>query len=922
MLAKRRVLISILLSIFILAPVYFSSPVSARMVATRTERPSFSKLTGIAALPNLEQCTHKTGRLWFTVSNYGILGNQRNPFIRDCLTGGAASSAEYPGGSGVEYLFQGALWVGGIVGRDTVYQDTMTSIGNDGWRNIREFFPEAGTKGSILHRSANPASPYYSPEAISDLDLIATYYDTLKDVQIVTTPDPEDGRPHRPLGLKIVQKSHSWTAEWGQDFLLLDYIITNIGQERIRQVQAGLLIDPDIGNTNGGRATHTDDYAAFLKRFVFDTCRTNVENLNIAYAYDNDGDSAIGEETGLSLRKPTGALGVRILRAGEPLRPDGTLNANLSFNWWVPDSLALLDWGPQKRPGRTNFFGRRGQPMGDRMRYYYLSNREIDYDQVASALGNPYQIDTSFGSDWLPPLAQTSDAIEIANGADVRFLLSAGPFDLEAEDSLVFTFTVFAGPAIHTDFSSFYANFPSPADFLDPVKVAAYRKDLELFGLLENARMARKIFDNDTESSNDICGVRCYFNMYLRWVCDTLYKARPHGDGIPDFKGPTPPPYPKVEFATDEGEVTIRWFGRETENAADPISGLKDFEGYRILMSPNGVDWTIVGSFDKMNWKPYFLNTRQIDTLRTLGTWQPAFTRLLNWEEIQRLYAVRWDTCRNKIDPVSGMLALGHPIDPDRFKGPTQVRLSGNWPQFHGYCNPDTLDGGPPGIGLPLTAIRVRFCNSCSEGGLPVDTMFYFVRQDFNLGLDKVRMYPNATDPANDSAYWYEFKMTGLLPSQPVWFSVVPFDYGWVTPNLKIDPQAGTPYANRYLVYPIASDSIRRGEGLKISVYPNPYRIDHDYSFFEKKQPITGHPQSSKRVNFINLPPKCTIRIYTLDGDLVQQINHDKDPRATDAGWEFWDLLSRNAQFVAAGLYLFTVESAEGRYVGKLIIIQ
>lgn len=108
---------------------------------------------------------------------------------------------------------------------------------------------------------------------------------------------------------------------------------------------------------------------------------------------------------------------------------------------------------------------------------------------------------------------------------------------------------------------------------------------------------------------------------------------------------------------------------------------------------------------------------------------------------------------------------------------------------------------------------------------------------------------------------------------------------------------------------------------MKVSVYPNPYRIDHDYSFFEKKLPVSGHPQSSKRINFINLPPRATIRIYTPDGDLVQVINHDKDPSGPDAGYEFWDLLTRNAQIVSSGLYIFTVESSEGTYIGKIVII-
>ncbi|MCI0405971.1 MAG: hypothetical protein L0209_07860, partial [candidate division Zixibacteria bacterium] len=128
---------------------FFSSSTEARMKAMDTTQSIFPKPAGIPVLPNLEQCTHKTGRFWLTVSNYGILGNRKDVLLRDCLTGGFTSSAEFPGGSNIEYLFQGALWIGGIVGNDT-----LTSIGTDGWVGIRELFPDDGTKGSIIRRSA------------------------------------------------------------------------------------------------------------------------------------------------------------------------------------------------------------------------------------------------------------------------------------------------------------------------------------------------------------------------------------------------------------------------------------------------------------------------------------------------------------------------------------------------------------------------------------------------------------------------------------------------------------------------------------------------------------------------------------------------------------------------------------------------
>jgi hypothetical protein len=70
----------------------------------------------------------------------------------------------------------------------------------------------------------------------------------------------------------------------------------------------------------------------------------------------------------------------------------------------------------------------------------------------------------------------------------------------------------------------------------------------------------------------------------------------------------------------------------------------------------------------------------------------------------------------------------------------------------------------------------------------------------------------------------------------------------------------------------------------------------------------------------VNLPEQCTIRIYTLDGDLVKQIDH---PGAS-TDWDskvHWDMRTRNNELVASGIYLYSVESPFGNQVGKFVII-
>ena len=76
---------------------------------------------------------------------------------------------------------------------------------------------------------------------------------------------------------------------------------------------------------------------------------------------------------------------------------------------------------------------------------------------------------------------------------------------------------------------------------------------------------------------------------------------------------------------------------------------------------------------------------------------------------------------------------------------------------------------------------------------------------------------------------------------------------------------------------------------------------------------------TSKNLQFVNLPPVATIRIYTLTGVLVDELHHD-DP--SGGGRTFWDLRNWSDQFVASGVYFFHVTTPEGdERVGKFTIV-
>ena len=119
------------------------------------------------------------------------------------------------------------------------------------------------------------------------------------------------------------------------------------------------------------------------------------------------------------------------------------------------------------------------------------------------------------------------------------------------------------------------------------------------------------------------------------------------------------------------------------------------------------------------------------------------------------------------------------------------------------------------------------------------------------------------------------------------------------------------------------SDVVDR-DGLEAYVYPNPYCYDGAYleNGYEGRDALYVIPDRMRRVNFANLPARCTISIYTLDGDLVRQISHDKDPADPASSHDEWDLISRNTQKVVSGIYYWVVESDNARtQIGKLVII-
>ncbi len=810
-----------------------------------------------AATPTLDFAVHDIGLIAMTISNYGQFGTDDMNFICD---GEECPSCEYPINSGIKYLYTGALWIGAIVGRDT-----LVSVGSDGWfRNIYELLPENGPGGAIERRSNLRSRPDYHPDARAEQEYTCTFADTCTDASLTAGDDGTN--VHTPIGVSVVQTSYAWSYEYADDFVIFDYKITNIGRFPIKQMYIGLYIDGDVYHRSIAATGFDDDICGFrrtvpmLKGYGFEE-----DTVNIAWIADCDGDPA---NHAWNFASPTAVTGTRVLQ---------TPNADLqySFNWWVSNGDATFDFGPRLAgtpddPFRS-FGSHLGTPTGDETKYYVMRHREFDYDQLYTAVSH-----TSEG--FLPP-PRPDLALPIADGYDTRYLLSFGPFDIETGDTLPITVAYVAGEDFHA---------PDGADdfdnYFDIYAPDVFYGKLDFDKLGENARWAYWVYDNPGFDTDDDPK---HDSGRYNWLCpdgdstvfypesdpppaDVIAKCRKvyyAGDGVPDFRAASPPPPPAIRVQPDYGRVVIRWNGEETENSVDIFSGEKDFEGYRVYFSqgPRLADFVLLTSYDIDDYKIFIYDEGQ-------RKWEQGLVPMTR-DNLKTLYGADFE-----------------PLD---YNSP-----------FNYYRDPRT------------------------------GRIFYFAPQDWNqsdlsdpYAIHKI--YPDASpdDPSDTTAdgglryYEYEYVIPNLQPSVPFYFAVTAFDYG----SLKVDLGAleSSPLVNAVREFALPSGDMVESQGLGVVVYPNPYRIDGGYarSGYENRDRDRS-AERSRLIHFANLPNVCTIRIFTLDGDLVQELSHNSVSGAAESQHEEWNVISRNTQSIVTGIYLWQVESATGEQIGKLVIIK
>ena len=833
----------------------------------------------VTASPAFCLAQHRVGRIQLAVSNNGTIGREYYPGPKvDCFTGEEIKhSCEYPKNSDISYLFGGAFWIGAVVGRDT-----LVSVGADGWQWAYEMYPDQAPFGEMIHRSTkDPNSPLYEG-AVSEEDYIAVYTDTLTE----GVPNDFFGRPHVPLNIEVTQASYAWSYEYAEDFVLFDFRIKNIGERTLRDVFMAVYIDDMCCfDCLGEMAGFRDDHSGFLHIYPDSCANCEFEDtVFIAWAMDDNGDYTLVYPDGQV--HPTPAVtGTRIVRTPQQ-------NLDVSFNWWVGNSISSLDFGPREKPfvGRLREdyrdfgTGGTGTPEGDANKYYVMRNREFDYDEVMTGVISP--TDTL----WTYPDQRLADTFAV--GYDTRYLLSFGPFEILPGQTLPISFAYVAGDSVHRIVDN-NVNLPD--------NPGLYLANLDFSDLALNARWAAWVYDNpnyDTDGDGYfgefvtcaldsevalvdtvIGGVDTTITVVTYTAVDTCWIK---GDGVPDFRGAQAPPAPSIRVESDVGRLVVRFNGLRSETTRDVFSGRIDFEGYRVYLARDQREesFSLVAAFDREDYNKYVYNAN-------MRPWAGFECREAPFtiEELRCLYGSGEDRCHDEtFDPlaysrVDPYVLAGHPESLFYFEP-------------HGY-NASQLDEEAP--------IRKTYSD-----------------QPYPSSLDPRQADSSElTEDGHLKYFEYEATIDHLLPSVKYWVSVTAFDCG--TPEKGLSSLESSVINAAVPAYALPDPDAVAAQGLGVYVYPNPYRLDADYRGrgFEGREDAARMPDRTRAVHFANLPEDCTIRVYTLDGDLVRAIDHH------GGAHDEWDLITRNRQIVVSGLYYWTVDSpGQQTQIGKLVVLR
>jgi hypothetical protein len=867
------------------------------------------------------------GELHVNITNWGLIGSHFSRTTRYS----DAPSAQWPAGSGMEYLYAAGLWVGGVLLGERLVSTGQYEIEILATEEIEDTIYEA-ISGQLMRPPGNTdASGRRAPEANDDDDedglvdeevlngydddddflvdedfgqigtqmMVCTMYDNTRLSQEIN-PD------HTPLNVQVRQQSYAWENDQVDDFVAFEFFIRNIGVTDISNVYVGFFADADIGPRDQG-AIAEDDMGGSWEGLVRASDGSFVP-VNIGYMYDFS-------ESG---RLP-GYFGIQFL--GHDTDPTGNR---------APTRVGMRSF--QLFSGQQPF-DQGGDPTNDAERYELLSFAGRDND---SAVGKQN---------------------------DYRFLISAGPFKtLEPDDVLQFQAALVVGPGLEglrqncaeaylTWFGNFYDADGDTATGRRGRETLVCQED---FGADAFNNFVPDYMDTSCVSQEVLVGVPrlqdddkflytdpvtgqiktcAYVNMdncfecsrqngrfctkenelYQTWNCwnpDVLDSEKRGCTGVEGKElqihwlvGMAPPP-PGMRIWPSDNAVHVFWDNR-SEVTADIRLNQIDFESYRIWRADNwdrpfGTSlengppsdlWQMIAEFDLVN---SYIRERRVGGVIYSDTIPLGANTGLDVVN----YAPRvLDIERN---PVFAELS-------DSMQVVVDADYTGSMKQL-----PSIKDSS--GRILPQFMPLARW--AAYETAL--DTFFAVASRPEDLEADPPII-------GKDATHYYQYVDRDIHNGFIYFYSVTATDHEVDAlrrvrgAGLVGDPGSSFTNTSPGAVSQTAEE--REKFGINIYVYPNPATRDA-LEEFQQLNPNSDDP-TGVRIVFANLPRAHNrISIFTLDGDLVIELDHDG---TTGYGEKAWNLVSRNGQEIVSGIYLYSVEADDSRfedYVGKFVVIR
>lgn len=180
--------------------------------------------------------------------------------------------------------------------------------------------------------------------------------------------------------------------------------------------------------------------------------------------------------------------------------------------------------------------------------------------------------------------------------------------------------------------------------------------------------------------------------------------------------------------------------------------------------------------------------------------------------------------------------------------------------------------------------------------------------------LDRITIYNNYTSNANRAKLWdFQFKFPDNIDSTQM-----------------INPQIGDIFKivtkktfDRHDVFEFTVEGNIINSKANKSVLNNIYTVPDPYiavSTLERIVINEDEGRGDRRIDFVNLPQKCTVSIYTVSGKLVRELEHfatEKNKRLA------WDLRTKEGLEIAHGIYFYVVDAPGiGTKTGKFAVIK